>query len=107
MSIDDSHIEVKQNEAEQRYEISVDNQLAVLEYEQKENQITYLHTGVPQTLEGHNLANKLVHVALEDARSAKLTVVPVCRFVASYIRRHQEYLSLLTPQEQARILKKS
>jgi predicted GNAT family acetyltransferase len=107
MSVDDSQIEVKKNEAEQRYEIRIGDQVAVLEYEHKGNQITYLHTGVPPALEGHNLANKLVYVALEDARATKHTVIPVCRFVASYIRRHQEYITLLPLEEQARVLKKS
>ena len=68
------------------------------------NHIIFLHTGVPEALAGHGIANKLASFALEEARSQKLTVVPLCPFVASYIRHHQEYLSLLDPVEQSRLL---
>jgi predicted GNAT family acetyltransferase len=104
MSIDYEHIKVKNNEAEQRYEIRIDDQLAVLRYERNGNQIVFTHTQVPPALEGHGLANKLAHTALEDAQAAKLTVVPLCPFVAQYIREHSEYLPLLSPSEQTRIL---
>jgi predicted GNAT family acetyltransferase len=104
MSIDYDHVEVKNNEAKQRYEIRIDDQLAELKYERDGNGIVYIHTGVPPALEGHGLANKLAHTALEDARAAKLTVVPQCPFVAQYIREHSEYLPLLSPSERPRIL---
>jgi uncharacterized protein len=104
MSTDDDQIVVKNNEEEQRYEVQVGGYLAELVYEREGNTITFLHTGVPPELSGHGIANKLAHTALEDARAKKLTVVPLCPFVASYIRRHQEYLSLVTPTEKARLL---
>ncbi len=67
--------------------------------------IIFLHTEVPPALGGHGIGNKLARTALEDAREHKLAVVPLCPFVASYIRHHTEYLSLLTEAERARILR--
>ncbi len=104
MSMNYEHAEVKNNEAEQRYEIRIDDQLAELKYERNGDQIILVHTGVPPALEGHGLANKLTQTALEDAQAAKLTVVPQCPFVAQYIREHHEYLPLLSPSEQTRVL---
>lgn len=104
MNVDYKHVEVRNNEAEQQYEVRIGNQLAVLEYERQGNQIIYLHTGVPPAMEGHGIANKLAHVALEDARTLNLTVIPICPFVAAYIRHNPEYQSLLTASERARIL---
>lgn len=104
MSTDYEHFAVKNNEAEQRYEIQIDDQIAVLKYERQGKQIVFTHTSVPHTLEDHGLASKLAHTALEDARSAKLTVVPLCPFVAAYIREHHEYLPLLSQSEQTRVL---
>ena len=104
MSTDYESAKVTNNEAEQRYEIRIDDQLAVLRYERHRNQIVFTHTHVPPALEGHGLASKLAHTALEDAQAAKLTVVPLCPFVAQYIREHHEYLPLLTSSEQTRIL---
>lgn len=102
--MDDTHLIVTNNAEAQRYEVKIDEQLAVLTYEQQGNRIIFLHTSVPAALEGHGIAGKLASVALEEARLQKLTVVPVCPFVAAYIRHHQEYLSLLTPSEQRRLL---
>lgn len=104
MTIDYNQIIVKNNEAEQRYEAQAGEYLAELVYEREGDTIIFLHTEVPSALSGHGIANKLAHTALEDARAKHLTVVPLCPFVASYIRRHQEYLSLLTPAEKARLL---
>ncbi len=101
MNADYKHAEVRNNEGEQRYEVSIDDQLAVLEYERKGNHITYIHTGVPSALEGHGVASMLAHTALEDARKERLSVTPRCPFVASYIREHTEYLPLLSEAEQA------
>jgi predicted GNAT family acetyltransferase len=91
-------VTVADNVDANRYEVKIGNQLAVLTYERQADRIIFLHTGVPPALEGHGVANALAHFALEDARSQKLAVVPVCRFVASYIRRHPEYQSLVVTQ---------
>ncbi len=104
MSTDYEHIDIKNNVAEQRYEILIDDQIAVLKYEREGKQVVFVHTGVPHALEGHGLASKLARTALEDAHAAKLTVVPQCPFVAAYIREHHEYLPLLSLSEQTRVL---
>lgn len=95
MTIDSNTIEVEHNTAAQRYEARIDRYLAVAEYHRNGDTIAFTHTEVPSTLRGRGIASKLVHAALEEARAQHLTVVPLCSFVASYIRRHPEYMSLL------------
>ncbi len=102
----DEQVVVSNNIEAHRYEVKIDAQVAVLTYDQEGSQITFLHTGVPPALEGHGIANELAHVALEDARAQHLMVVPACPFVAAYIRRHPEYLSLLSASEQKRLQRK-
>lgn len=104
MSPSDPNPLVTNNRDEHRYEVKIDEQLAVLTYKLQAGRIVFLHTGVPPTLEGRGIAHQLASFALEDACEQHLTVVPVCPFVASYIRRHQEYLPLLPEAEQARLL---
>ena|SRR5947209_4918612 len=99
--MDYNTIEVKHNPEEHRYEVSIDGHVAVLTYTKRAKHITFLHTGVPTELEHHGLANKLTQAALEDARTQQLTVTPMCPFVASYIRHHQEYLPLVSEADQA------
>jgi predicted GNAT family acetyltransferase len=105
MSTHDNQGAVINNEAAHRYEFQSGDQVAVLTYKRSGQHIIFIHTGVPPALEGHGVAGKLAHTALEDARTQGLTVVPQCPFVASYIRRHLEYLSLLSPSDRERLLR--
>jgi uncharacterized protein len=98
-------IEVTDNRDHNRYEIKVGNDVAQIIYKLGEKSITFLHTEVPPALEGQGLASKLAKFALEDARARNLSVTPLCPFVASYIRRHPDYMSLLPESEQKRIAK--
>ena len=101
----DFEVVVEDNPAARRYQAQVGEYLAVAEYRLDGDTITFTHTQVPKELEGHGIANKLAHAALEDARARKLTVVPLCPFIASYIRRHQEYLALVDPAHRERVAK--
>jgi predicted GNAT family acetyltransferase len=94
---------VQNNTGASRFEIEVDGPLAVTEYVRDGDTITFTHTKVPTALEGRGIASKLAHAALEYARTQRLKVVPICPFVTSYIRRHQEYLSLVPPGHRARV----
>lgn len=104
MSTHEKQEAVINNEEAHRYEFQSGDQVAVLTYKRSGQHIIFIHTGVPPALEGHGVAGKLAYAALEDARMQKLTVVPQCPFVASYIRRHQEYLPLLSPSDRERLL---
>lgn len=55
-----------------------------------ERKVAFLHTGVQPELQGGGLGNVLVAAAVHDARRHGLEIVPVCPFVAAYIRRHPE-----------------
>ena len=95
---------VANDETAQRYEARVDGQLAVITYQQLGDRIVFMHTEVPETLEGRGIAGKMARFALEDARARHLAVIPRCPFVASYIRRHPEYADLVPPGDRAGLL---
>ena len=59
------------------------------------SQIILEHTEVSPTLRGRGVADSLAKFALEYARANGLTVIPVCPFVISYLKRHPEYQTLL------------
>lgn len=87
--------EVRNNEAERRFELEVDGELAIAEYRLRPGEISFTHTEVPDALEGRGVGSRLVKVALDEARSKGLKVVPVCPFVKHYIDKHSEYRDLL------------
>ncbi len=97
MHVNADDLAVSNNEAAGRYEAHVDGQLALVAYHREGDRIIYIHTEVPEELEGQGIAGRMTHVALEDARAQRLSVVPQCPFVASYIERHPEYKDLVSP----------
>lgn len=60
-----------------------------------EKQIIIDHTGVPDAFRGQGAGLKLVERAVEDARAAGKTVIPLCPFAASQFRRHPEWADVL------------
>jgi uncharacterized protein len=88
-------LEIINNKAANRYEARVQDELAVLEYHSSANVIILNHTEVPQQLEGKGVGSFLIKHVLDEARANQYSVVPMCPFVAVYIRRHQEYRDLV------------
>src|SRR5512143_1796279 len=103
MSAETDPVVVEKNEQRSRYEARAGGLMAVLTYARAGEEIIFLHTLVPEPLEGRGIASQLAHTALEDARAAHLQVVAQCPYVAAYVRRHPEYLEILTPAEQQRL----
>jgi predicted GNAT family acetyltransferase len=95
--------QIHNNTAASRFEIAVDGSLALIAYVRDGNTITFTHTQVPPALEGRGLASSMARAALEHAQAQGLIVIPLCPFVASYIRRHPEYLPLVHPDHHARV----
>ena len=105
MNQNPNELEVKNNAAEERYEVALDGQLAFLEYERTGDRVVLIHTEVPEALEGHGIASKIARAALEDARAQHLAVVPMCDYVRSFIKRHPEYEDLVAPEFKERLLR--
>ncbi|MGB3850513.1 MAG: GNAT family N-acetyltransferase [Tunicatimonas sp.] len=97
MATDSEPLDIVNNEARHRFEARVGEQLAVLEYTLATGLIVYNHTEVPKTLEGQGIAGQLAKTALEFAQANELKIMPLCPYVATYIRRHPEYKALLRP----------
>lgn len=87
---------VRDNAEESRYEVLVDGKvLGEILYRTRPGRVVLLHTEVLPSAEGSGLGSRLVAGALEDIRARELRVVPLCPFVAAYIRRHPEYADLV------------
>lgn len=86
---------VVDNPTASRFELSVDGQVAVAEYQIAGTMIVFTHTEVPPTLEGRGVGSALARGALDAARERGLSVFPLCPFMASYVRQHREYMDLV------------
>lgn len=83
------------NQAAARFSIEKNGHMAVLEYEIHGGRIIFTHTGVPSALEGQGIGSLLARAGLDHARAEGLRVVPLCSFIAGYIRKHLEYQDLV------------
>ena len=83
------NIEAKQ------YEIHIEDSIAKIEYIKAQNNIYLTHTEVPTKLEGKGIGSSIVKLTLEDVKSKGLTLIPLCPFVALYIKRNPEWRELV------------
>lgn len=98
MTVEPSH-----NEAESRYELHVDGELAGLaDYRLDGDVVAITHTETEPRLQGQGLASTLVRFALDDIRAHDRQVLPLCPFVPVFIRRHPEYADLVPESDRAR-----
>ncbi len=87
--------ELINNEAAKRYELPVGDKKAILEYIRVKDKIYLTHTEVPRSLNGRGIGSKIIRLVLEDIKEKDLTLIPLCPFVALYIKRHPEWRSLV------------
>lgn len=59
------------------------------------HQLIIDHTDVPDAFRGQGIGQRLVARAVEDARAAGTTVIPLCPFAAAQFRRHPEWADVL------------
>jgi uncharacterized protein len=87
--------DVRDNTAQQRFELDVEGDTAVAYYRLEPGTITFTHTEVPPALSGRGIASKLIRGALESARAQRLKVVSRCPFVSAYLGKHPEFNDLI------------
>lgn len=100
MNIDLEKLDVTHNAAENRFETWIEGQLSKLDYLDEEGTIIMTHVGVYPEHRGQGVAGKLTQVALEYAKEKSLRVIPMCPYIATYIRRNPQYIEL-TSQERS------
>ncbi|GAA1176032.1 N-acetyltransferase [Streptomyces hebeiensis] len=89
---------VQRADAEHRYEILVDGQRAGLtEYRDLAVQRVFFHTEIDEAFAGQGLAPQLVREALADVRASGMRIVPVCPYVAKFLKRHDEFADITDP----------
>lgn len=88
-------LEIVDNELARQFETRVDGHLAKVEYMMGADRIFLTHTEVPAALEGKGIASALVEKVLQIVDERKLKMVPLCPYVATYLRRHPEWKRLL------------
>jgi len=85
------HLPLVRNDENSRFELEVDGHTAFIEFKQRDEKITLIHTESPPELEGRGAATALVEKTLNYIESNGYKMVPFCPFVLSYLKRHPEW----------------
>ncbi len=92
-----SEIVLEEGETKGRYVLAgADGAVAEMTFSKLgSRQIIIDHTEVPDAFRGQGAGLRLVTRAVEDARAAHKTIIPLCPFAASQFRRHPEWADVL------------
>jgi predicted GNAT family acetyltransferase len=89
---------IHDNSEQHRFEADLgEGSVAIAEYRLRGDKILFTHTEVPPAHEGRGIGSALIRFALSSARGRGLKVIPICPFVAAYIKKHGEEQDLLDP----------
>jgi len=85
-------LRIVDNPDRQRYEAFLgDEKAGYSEYEIRPDRVVFTHTVVRPKFEGKGIGSRLAKFAVEDVRARGLRITPVCPFIRSWLKRHEEY----------------
>ena len=99
---DSDDVRVVDESERSRFEIRAGGELAGhAEYRLPPGRMVLTHTEVDDRFQGRGLAGRLARTALDSARERDLLVTPLCSYIADYIRKHPEYVSIVDEQHRS------
>jgi len=98
--MDYNDLKLKTNAESNRLELEVDDVVAFIEYKLTRDKLFLIHTEVPDALSGKGVGTAIVLKALEYAKENNYKIIPICPFVQSYLKRHQEWVDIVDPDAQ-------
>ena len=99
-------IRIADNPARHRFELHSGSEVAAYcEYNELKGALLFTHTEVLPAFEGKGFGSRLVAHALDDVRKRGLHAIPACPFVSGYIRKHPDYLDVVTEESRRAFLR--
>src|SRR5437868_15359496 len=86
--------DVRDNKAQNRFELSVDGAVAFANYRLTPSAVIITHTETPRALRGRGIASELARGALELIRADDRKVIAGCGFVVDYLQKNPQYADL-------------
>ncbi|NKX55634.1 N-acetyltransferase [Arthrobacter sp. E918] len=95
-------MDIVHNPERRRYELRDDGVvIGFTKYRRAGGKVVFIHTEVDEDYAGQGLASKLARFALADVRASGRRIVPVCPYIASWLRTHHDFDDLVDwPAEQ-------
>jgi predicted GNAT family acetyltransferase len=91
-SRESTKVEVVRNDLEDRYEIHVGDHLAgFARYRERGDRRIFFHTEVADEFGGRGLGGVLAERAVAETVADGKKIVPLCPFIAAWLKKHPEY----------------
>ena len=84
-------IKVINNTALLRFEVSLNDDTAMLDYRYYKKNFAIMHTEVPERMKGKGIGTKLVLAALEFAIQQNKKIMLYCPFAFKYVKEHKAF----------------
>lgn len=92
-------MEFSDNQERHRFEMQIGGELAAFaEYNLLKTGMLFTHTEVLPAFEGRGVGSAIARQALDEVRRRKLLAIPVCPFIAAFLRKHPEYQDLVSEE---------
>lgn len=98
----DANVRTLRNDARQRYELFVADELAVvIAFQDSPGHTDLVHTEAQPGFEGRGLAKVLARYALDDVVASGKRIIPHCSYVLRFIEKHHDLYTQYTdfPQD--------
>lgn len=93
---------IRNNTRKHWFESETEGKLSIVVYQQlDEHTLALVHTEVDPSLEGKGIGSRLVAGVLQYVEQNNLTIVPLCPFVAMYLKRHPEWNRVVSTEYSA------
>jgi uncharacterized protein len=90
---------VTRNTDHRRFELLTDDKLSIIAYvELDDHTLALVHTEVHPDLEGQGVGSRLVVQVFDYVETNGLKIVPLCPFVAAYIKRHPDWQRIVSTE---------
>ncbi|MCA5004370.1 GNAT family N-acetyltransferase [Sphingobacterium bovistauri] len=89
------NIPVVKNEEAKQFQLTVEGYTAFIDYKERNQVISLIHTESPEELAGRGAATALIEKVLTYLKENAYELVPLCPLVFAYIKRHPEWVSIV------------
>jgi predicted GNAT family acetyltransferase len=86
---------MKDNKQNSRFEIITNGLITFADYRLEKNILTIKYVEAPIELRGTGSAGKLMEEIAKKADAENLKIIPICGYVAAWLRKHKNYHHLL------------
>nr|WP_317630610.1 GNAT family N-acetyltransferase [uncultured Flavobacterium sp.] len=84
-------LQVVKNTGNNRFELTVEQHTAFIDYKETDGVIKLIHTESPAELAGKGVATAIIEKTLVYLEENSYTLMPLCPMVFAYIKKHPEW----------------